>query len=128
MMTESTKDIRKKRKRQYKREIIINCAEEVFTQKGYSEATLEEIALNSGNTKATIYNYFASKEDLLAAVMVRTYEKLITLFKKEVQSSENKNALRSLSKSYISFYNIYPGQYYKFLVLPENTCSGSAMA
>ena len=78
-MTESTKDVRKKRKRQIKRDIIINCAEEAFITKGYSESTLDEIALNSGNTKATIYNYFASKEDLLAAVMPRTYEKFLPI-------------------------------------------------
>ena len=108
-MTESTKDVRKKRKRQIKRDIIINCAEEAFITKGYSESTLDEIALNSGNTKATIYNYFASKEDLLAAVMPRTYEKFITIFRKESQSTDKKSGLRILSESYITFDRIYPG-------------------
>ena len=73
------------------------------------EATLDEIALNSGNTKATIYNYFVSKEDLLAAVMPRIYEKFITIFREEIKNSENENALRSLSESYISFDKLYPG-------------------
>lgn len=108
-MPELTKDIRNRRKRQIKRDVIINCAEDEFTTKGYSEATIDEIALESGNTKATIYNYFASKEDLLAAVMSRTYEKLVALYRQESQSSEGKTALRLLSNSFISFNKLYPG-------------------
>ncbi len=109
IMTESTKDIRKQRKRQIKREIIINYAEESFTSKSYMESTLDEIALNSGNTKATIYNYFTSKEDLLAAVMSRTYKKFIDIFRREITTSDNKTGLRSLSNSYILFDKLFPG-------------------
>ncbi|MCK5427972.1 MAG: helix-turn-helix transcriptional regulator, partial [Anaerolineales bacterium] len=45
--------ITKRRKRQ-----IIAAAREVFSQKGFSEATTAEIAQQAGVSEGTIYNYF----------------------------------------------------------------------
>ena len=65
---------RKMKKRQINRETIIKFAEKEFIEKGYEKARVEDIAFNSGNAKATIYNYFDSKEDILTAIIAKAYQ------------------------------------------------------
>lgn len=51
-----------------KKNRIIEAAVTVFAQKGYASATVADIAARAGIGKGTIYEYFASKEDLFFAV------------------------------------------------------------
>src|SRR5205809_6092848 len=50
---------------------ILDVANKVFAEKGYHEATMEDIAKRLGVSKGAIYLYFSSKEDLFEA-MVKT--------------------------------------------------------
>jgi len=50
---------------------ILDAANRVFAEKGYHEATMEDIAKRLGVSKGAIYLYFSSKEDLFEA-MVKT--------------------------------------------------------
>jgi AcrR family transcriptional regulator len=54
--------------REEKQQAIVAAALEVFAERGFSAATIDEIARASGLGKGTIYEYFASKEDLFFAV------------------------------------------------------------
>jgi AcrR family transcriptional regulator len=54
-----------------RREQIIDAALQVFSQKGFAGATNKDIARQAGITPGLIYHYFASKEDLLMAVVER---------------------------------------------------------
>jgi len=47
---------------------IVEAAVMVFAQKGYASATIADIAAKAEIGKGTIYEYFASKEDLFFAV------------------------------------------------------------
>lgn len=49
--------------------MLIETAREAFFRKGYSAVSMRELALQSGVGLSNIYNYFRSKEDLLAAVL-----------------------------------------------------------
>ena len=49
---------------------IIEVASQVFRAKGFAAASMAEIAARLGGSKATLYNYFTSKESLFAAVMI----------------------------------------------------------
>ncbi len=60
---------RKDREKQMRQQEILQAARQIFLQKGYHEATLEEIARQAEFGKGTIYNYFSSKEDLLFALV-----------------------------------------------------------
>lgn len=48
---------------------IVKKALEIFSQKGFSATTMDEIALASGFSKPAIYFYFPSKEALFSAVL-----------------------------------------------------------
>ena len=51
-----------------KKNRIVKAAVTVFAQKGYASATIADIASGAEIGKGTIYEYFASKEDLFFAV------------------------------------------------------------
>lgn len=52
-----------------KRELIIEAAIQVFSQKGYHNTRMEEIAQAAGIGKGTIYEYFDSKLQLFQSMM-----------------------------------------------------------
>ena len=47
---------------------ILDVANKVFAEKGYHEATMDDIARRLGVSKGAIYLYFSSKEDLFEAM------------------------------------------------------------
>jgi len=47
---------------------ILEAANKVFAEKGYHEATMDDIAKRLGVSKGAIYLYFSSKEDLFEAL------------------------------------------------------------
>jgi AcrR family transcriptional regulator len=53
---------------------ILDTAARVFHQKGYRTATLDDVAQELGLTKAALYHYFSSKEDLLSAIYIQALE------------------------------------------------------
>lgn len=50
---------------------IVAAALEVFAEKGFAAARLEEIAARAGVSKGAIYLYFATKEEIFRAVIER---------------------------------------------------------
>jgi len=61
-----------------KLEAIREAAVRVFARKGYHSATVSEIATEAGVGKGTVYFYFASKEDLLLAILECHFDQMIT--------------------------------------------------
>jgi AcrR family transcriptional regulator len=60
---------------------ILASAKKNFFKKGYRQTSMDEIAVELGISKKTIYLCFSSKEELLAAVMVAFEIKLSTKIK-----------------------------------------------
>lgn len=54
---------------------ILNAAEDVFTQKGFEEARMDDIAGETGLSKGTLYLYFKSKDDLIIAILDRMFQR-----------------------------------------------------
>ena len=52
--------------RQKKREKILRAALKVFSDRGMTEFKMIDIATAAGIGKGTIYEYFSSKEDIIA--------------------------------------------------------------
>jgi AcrR family transcriptional regulator len=53
---------------------IINAAESVFTEKGFDQARMDDIAEETGLSKGTLYLYFKSKDDLIIAILDRMFQ------------------------------------------------------
>lgn len=56
---------------------MVAAAAKVFRRRGFADASLEEIADEVGLWKGSLYNYIASKEDLLEAVVRPPAEELL---------------------------------------------------
>ena len=54
---------------------IINAAEGVFTEKGFDQARMDDIAEETGLSKGTLYLYFKSKDDLIIAILDRMVQR-----------------------------------------------------
>lgn len=63
-----------KSKTEAKRQEILKAAADVFREVGYERATMSDIRARIGGSKATLYNYFPSKESLLLEVMHQARE------------------------------------------------------
>ena len=59
---------------------ILTAAADLFRQRGYRATTLDEIARRLGVSKPTLYGYFRSKEDLLAAI----FHRAMSLFERDL--------------------------------------------
>lgn len=60
---------RRELRRQDRRDAILAVAARSFLEQGYSGTTMSAIAAAMGGSKGTLWSYFASKEELFAAVI-----------------------------------------------------------
>jgi len=63
-----SKNSRREREKQQRRNMIIKAAENVFFAKGYDNVTMDEIANKAEVNKALLYYHFKNKEALFSAV------------------------------------------------------------
>ena len=56
-------------KTEAKRQAILKVAAQVFQEFGYERTSMSEICARVGGSKATLYNYFSSKEELFCEVV-----------------------------------------------------------
>jgi AcrR family transcriptional regulator len=79
---------RKMREKNLRIESILEAAKKVFFSKGYTKATMDEIALEAEISKPTIYQYFKSKDDLFFSLMLPVVEEIGERLAKIVQNLE----------------------------------------
>jgi AcrR family transcriptional regulator len=64
-----------------RREVIERAATEVFAERGYHGASIDEIARRSGVSAPVVYDHFASKGDLHRSLLERTREELLDMWR-----------------------------------------------
>lgn len=65
---------RKKREKDRRIQEIMRSAKKIFFAKGYSKATMDEIALEAEVSKPTIYQYFDTKDELFFSLLIPVIE------------------------------------------------------
>lgn len=71
---------RRERERLMRRQLMLDAARAVFAEKGYADATLDEVATRAEFGKGTLYNYFeGGKEEILFAIFDDLYDALCRL-------------------------------------------------
>lgn len=55
-----------------RRQAILAAAQKVFDARGFAEATIDAVAHEAGIAKGSVYNYFASKQELFKQVFLAT--------------------------------------------------------
>jgi len=59
--------------KQERRKQILDAAEKVFTQRGFSKARMDDIVAESGLSKGALYWYYKSKDEIILALMDRFF-------------------------------------------------------
>lgn len=77
MIHKRTREAKQAMLRTFMETTIAQVAKEVFAERGYQQATLEEIAQRAGMSKATIYLYDKNKDDLFLHVVEKLAETTI---------------------------------------------------
>jgi AcrR family transcriptional regulator len=67
---------RRRMKAAARRELIEAAATELFAERGYRGASIDEIARRSGVSPPVVYDHFASKQDLYRGIVERHYADL----------------------------------------------------
>jgi len=87
-----------------RRRQLLSAATRLFAERGYAAVTTEEIGARVGISGPSVYNHFASKQELLNAVITRGSSWLeIDLGRTLVRVPEPEAALEALLWSYITF-------------------------
>jgi AcrR family transcriptional regulator len=68
-----------------RREVIETAATELFAQRGYHGAAMEEIAQRSGVSVPVVYEHFASKKDLHRRLLERHFSELRALWREQLR-------------------------------------------
>ena len=68
---------RKERERERRRQQIIVAAKRVFSEKGFTRATMEDIAHEAELSPGTLYLYFKNKDELYASLSLRILHYLL---------------------------------------------------
>jgi AcrR family transcriptional regulator len=71
-----------------RREVIERAAAEVFAERGYHGASIDEICRRSGVTPPVLYDHFASKLELHGRLLERTRDELLELWRENLAGDE----------------------------------------
>lgn len=94
---------------------ILDAAKAVFVDADFNAVTVEDIATASGLSRATIYQYFGSKQDIYTALLLRDLDGMISgLVKSLVETDSVKNNLFRMSVEYMNFFRDH-SEYFKAL-------------
>lgn len=104
-MTESKKEALA----QFHRKNILQAAQTLFAQKSFAGTTMDEIATLSQYSKATIYVYFKSKEEILQHLTYSSMQKLYEhLHKAITENTSFFECFKSLCYELVSYYQREP--------------------
>lgn len=80
---------RKKALEQFHMEGISRAADRLFLQKGVAGTTVDEIAREAGYSKATLYVYFQSKEEIFHYIVLKSMDELLRLMELALGRRQN---------------------------------------
>jgi len=100
---------RRIREKEARRVSILNAAEEVFFEKGFENATMDEVADRAELSKGLLYVYYSNKDDLAHAVAHRGLSIMIEMFEEAVSSKElGIDQISDIGAAYVHFARTYP--------------------
>lgn len=106
---------RRERERLNRIESILDEAEKLFFEKGFAATTMNDIGEAAEFSRASLYNYFPSKEAIYVAILERAMESLISDAKKSVAAAQEatarierlKDAILSFVRRRQAFFHLY---------------------
>lgn len=89
---------------------IMAAAREVFTERGYNDALISEIAERAGVVEGSIYRFFVNKRDLLVRVVEHWYEQMLATSEEQFSAVEGtRNRMRYIIHEHLMSIRREPG-------------------
>ena len=94
---------------------LLVAASEVFVDRGFHAAGMDEIAERAGVSKPVLYQHFSSKLELYLAVLERHVENLVSGVRQALRATtDNRQRLRSAVQAFFDFIE-HDGQGYRLI-------------
>jgi AcrR family transcriptional regulator len=87
-----------------RRQTIVEAAGHLFARRGFQGASIADLAADCGTSKALIYHYFGSKEDILYEVMAAHLDDLVDAADDAMRAGGARERLRALTHSFMQLY------------------------
>ncbi|MFF0455971.1 TetR/AcrR family transcriptional regulator [Nocardia africana] len=79
---------------------LLDAAADVFIERGYAAATVAAITARAGVSRATLYVYFASKDEIFHALATRVRDDFLAAQEPELTDSDPREMLRATIESF----------------------------
>jgi AcrR family transcriptional regulator len=94
---------------------LLIAASEIFVDRGYHAAGMDEIADRAGVSKPVLYQHFTSKLELYLAVLQRHVENLVSGVRQALRTTtDNRQRLRAAVQAFFDFIE-HDGQGYRLI-------------
>lgn len=106
--------------RDERRSQLLAAASEIFVDRGYHAAGMDEIAERAGVSKPILYQHFSSKLELYLAVLDQHVDNLVSGVRQALRTTtDNRQRLRSAVQAFFDFIE-HDGQGYRLIFENDN--------
>ncbi len=110
---------RRVRERGERRQRILAAARDLFIEQGYASVSIRKIAERAEYSPMALYQYFSTKEQLLATICKETFEKLTCELKRlEAEPGDPITMLKRGLHLYVNFGIAHPHDYRLTFMMP----------
>lgn len=116
-------DLTRKQRELLDREtLILDAAQDMLHKHGYSYLTMDRIAENVEYSKGTIYNHFASKEDMVCSLSCRCITNLIDIFERAYHyHGSTRERYSAIGIGYSLYHQLHPMDAQNIQIVKNNT-------
>ncbi|MGH2759674.1 MAG: TetR/AcrR family transcriptional regulator [Actinomycetota bacterium] len=82
---------------------LMRVARDVFAQRGYAAASIEEIAAQAAVSKPVVYEHFGSKEAIYGSVVEREIDELVGRIKRALVPGHPRRAITHAVDAFLSY-------------------------
>jgi AcrR family transcriptional regulator len=107
-----------------RREQLLEIGREVFADKGYEAASIEEIAQRANVSKPVVYEHFGGKEGLYAVVVDREVRSLLDRVTNALDADHPRVKLEQAAHAFLTYVQEEPGGF-RILLRDTPAVSGS---
>ena len=94
-----------KARRNGSREAIVEAAQRLFLERGFGSVSMDELAEAAGVARRTLYNQFASKEEIFREMLLRVSGQLETAFPPGIETQgEVEDVLRLVARMILELH------------------------
>ncbi|MEE9326218.1 MAG: TetR/AcrR family transcriptional regulator [Cocleimonas sp.] len=105
------------------KKVIINCARDIYLEKGYNNFSMRKVASCAGISATAIYRHFPDKESLLFNILLTGFRLFASYLKRCESESTAFKRLQKSSQEYMNFALEHP-EFYEMMFMTSTQMTG----